>query len=128
MLILVTQKPAALLSAIIAAIDNNEIDTWNYKKLSGDIVRFDWTGGVNNWPNLDKRVFFTATIQHPEETDNYLQFELHTKKGHCLDDSDYARMHAELSYMLLSHFAKCYRICDIMPARKPRHIADILDD
>lgn len=128
MFIFVTHKPAALCGAIIEAIDNNTIDTWSYKKLPNSIVRFDWTGGANNWPNLDKRVYFTATAHHPQETDNYLQFELHTKRGHCLGDSDYARMHAELSYMLLSHFAEENKKCRILPAAKSRHRVDIIDE
>lgn len=128
MFVIVTQKPMAMRNAITAAIDNNEIDTWSYRKLPNNIIRFDWTGGVNDWPNLDKRVYFTATTHYPKETDNYLQFMLHTKRGHHLEDSDYARMHTELSYMLLSHFADEYEICHILPAKKPYHHADIIDD
>lgn len=128
MLIVKTPKPTAMRSAITTAIDNTEIDTWSYVKLPNSVVRFDWEGGVNNWPNLDEQVYFTATVHYPKDEENYLQFALHTKRGHCLEDSDYARMHSELMYMLLSHIAQTYTECITLPADKPHHKVDIIDD
>ena len=128
MLILVTKKPAALRKAIIDSIDNGAIDTWSYTSHPNNVIRFDWIGGVNNWPNLDNSVYFTATIHHPRGSDNYLKFRLHTMKGHYLADSDFARMHAELSYMLLTHFATQYEICVVRPTKMRRHHSDIIDD
>ena len=103
MLLIRTESPKTSIRSIKRKIDEGKIDTWAYKEISSDITRLDWTGGQNNWPNLDKRVYFTVRANSEVFPKKHMLFELRTAKGHILLKSDYARMHGELSHMLFSH-------------------------
>lgn len=128
MLVIRTERPKASIKSIKRKIDEGKIDTWTYKELSSDVTRLDWTGGQDNWPNLDKRVYFTVRANSDLLEDRHMLFKLHTAKRHVLLKSDYARMHGELSYMLFSHITSNIIWCMTNPADIEEYNADIVDE
>lgn len=129
MLVLFTNnKPSDFLISIRQMIREKNITTWTFSALSSRGYRYDWTGGnKNNWKNLTKDVYFTASVNSENYEDDHITFKLHTKRGHFLEDADYAVMHSELLQMLFAHLYKDIALCLTAPAKRKMHKADVLD-
>ena len=108
-------------------IDDGTIRTWQHHNMSNGNTRFDWTGGRNNWPNLDENVYFEAIV-HTEDKDNkYILFVLHTRNGHNLNEAEYAQMHSELTGMLFTHVYSNIGVCGVFKAKDEERKADVID-
>ena len=129
MLVLYTRKPRMILRQLKELIDNGDIRTWEHSQYNNNVTRFDWTGGDENWPNLDERVYFTMTTGYPSdpEADTIMSFKLHTKSGHRLEASDYAKIHSELLYTLMAHVSENITFIQLHNPSKAWHRADIID-
>lgn len=127
MLKLFTQNPRTSISTIKSLIDDGTIRTWAYNKLSNGNTRLDWQGGGNNWPNLDKNVYFESEINIEDKNKKFILFVLHTKKGHQLNEADYAQMHSELTGMLFTHVYANIRASIVFKAEKDAYKADVID-
>jgi hypothetical protein len=125
MLIIYVKEPINSLNAIKSLIKDKTIKTWECHNLQNGNTRFDWIGGGNNWPNLDKNVYFEAVVNIVEK--EYIRFNLHTKQGHKLNEAEYAQMHSELTGMLFSHLSAKIEVCGIKPSKDKTYNVDIID-
>lgn len=127
MLKLLTQKPITSITTIQSLIDDGTIRTWKYSKLSNGNTRFDWIGGGNNWPNLDKNVYFESEINKEDKDNKFILFLLHTKKCHQLNEAEYSQMHSELLGMLYTHIYINIRVGIVYKAERDDYKADVID-
>lgn len=127
MLKLFTQFPNKSISTIKSLIDDGTIRTWAYSKLSNGNTRLDWIGGRNNWQNLDEKVYFELELDVEDKDNKLILFLLHTKKGHYLNEPEYAQMHSELTGMLFTHVYANIRASIVFKAEKDAYKADVID-
>lgn len=102
---------------------SGSIRTWSYDKLR---KRYTWNNNNQaNWPNLEKRAYFTIVYKINKDGEKYAEFTLHAKQGIKLTQEEYSQMHSAMLYMIMAHFGR--KIDDAAVSKVPVNNTDVQD-